>query len=852
MMHSVKMLTLIGALASSITACFPTGKGEINKRRSGALDTLIEEGGVVTRALNPDAKITQAIMGASGSEIESTKVTFPPGSINIAMKISLEEASPIATPATVGQFDLNSVFVSAGKAVGVTSDVATDAVNPFTIALPVPTSALHLEDPLDKLAIVFKIKVAATGEIKTGIVPRNELTVANGFVNIETMYFGVYQAVLMNSVVETRLEASVSHDLQMKRDEKNLPALQILSRDPVVVKKGATITLTGKNFRPTMTLAWNGSAINKIKYASDSAVSFTAPKDGALGLTALNIMQDGIESSVSIVFQGDGSTLIGSFKPDQICSDVTYYDLNGKSAQGTRNCTSTPSGTSCTYDGEVGCVTTASFKAAKLSNFAASDIKTEVIVAGVVGSATLEGHTACISDGAINCVTTASYKAADMTNVIPGNIKDAVVIAGISGSLTGSPINCSANGEVGCIATTTFKAADLTNLVSANIKNNVAVAGVVGTYPSLVTPLDGATPTADLTSLAGTTPPGNYEFWDSTGAYYTGSIADAGNIVPNANPQSFAVSLYRQFTVAGDSNLQPGKIKTGISIFGVAGSMDPETHVSCSADGSTNCIASTAFVAVDKNILTPTNIKSGTSIGGIMGSYGPSCSSDGQQNCLAVTPFKAANPSAISPWDIRKGVTVLGVTGEIFFPRNMANLTTFNRTTGTSANTSITVADIYDTIDDGNNTGIFPIANPTGWAQSTGANWVMDTANDSNSNGLCDGAEACVFKDRLSGLMWAKDDGMTYTWETAITQCENLTYGTYTDWRVPSQKEMMQAYTNGIWKMNATDKLNLSEINYWTATTSSIATTNGAYTALNTGIVEYQSKASSIRAICVR
>ena len=56
---------------------------------------------------------------------------------------------------------------------------------------------------------------------------------------------------------------------------------------------------------------------------------------------------------------------------------------------------------------------------------------------GSPGTATIESHSNCTSDGVTGCVTTASYKSANMTNTVATNIKSGVTIAGIAGNYTG-------------------------------------------------------------------------------------------------------------------------------------------------------------------------------------------------------------------------------------------------------------------------------------------------------------------------------------------------------------------------------------------------------------------------------
>lgn len=44
--------------------------------------------------------------------------------------------------------------------------------------------------------------------------------------------------------------------------------------------------------------------------------------------------------------------------------------------------------------------------------------------------------------------------------------------------------------------------------------------------------------------------------------------------------------------------------------------------------------------------------------------------------------------------------------------------------------------------------------------------------------------------DEITGLMWQKADGGEMTWEDALTYCENLNLAGYSDWRLPTIKEL--------------------------------------------------------------
>lgn len=518
-------------------------------------------------------------------------------------------------------------------------------------------------------------------------------------------------------------------------------------------------------------------------------------------------------------------------------------------------------------------------KAAKHDSFSPADIKAGISVAGVAGSGSIGSFSTCTTDNQAGCVTTATYRSADTTAILATDLKSGKTIAGIAGALT----NCSAGGDAGCIVVgPAFKAADMSVVTAGNIKAGINIAGVAGDYPSSMNPLSGASGTTDLTSMAAATAAGTYEFWDSTGTRYSGDITDASTITPGTSNQNFNTSLYRQFTISGDANLVAGKIKNGVSLFGVSGDYPSATHPLTGADSTADLDlatfdakikSSTSFEWFDaygtrytnggNSDITASNIVTGVSIFGTSGSVvvSSNCTSDGQVGCVTTATYPAANTTAFTAWDIRKGITIGGVAGELTHYKNMARTALFDRASGDGGATGI---DFYDSIEEYNaNYATFPYIpteNPTGWYQSTGANWIMNPTNDTGtgsggvaSDGLCNGTEACVIKDRFTNLMWAKADSTTRTWETAITFCEGSSYGTFTDWRVPTQKELMQAYSDGIWSQKDSTHLNLTiSAYYWTSTTAGSSTTNAWIMGPGYGEVLTSGKTTSTRVICVR
>jgi hypothetical protein len=263
-------------------------------------------------------------------------------------------------------------------------------------------------------------------------------------------------------------------------------------------------------------------------------------------------------------------------------------------------------------------------------------------------------------------------------------------------------------------------------------------------------------------------------------------------VTPGASPTVLNAGVYRLVTVVGDSDLEPSNIKSGVTIFGVTGTDQSSTA----------------------NTVSP-------------------CENDGQVDCVIANSggFKAANISGISAWDLRAGKTLAGIEGKIRFYRNMANTALYDRTTGAGALTGL---DIYDTQVDGICDWVnseqyaiienactqmpFPLENP--WTDDMippGSNWTEVL-------GPCNGSGTCIVQDEITRQMWAKSDGAPRAWEEAISNCEELTYGGYTDWWLPSMKELMQAYIDGIWIKKNSLGLSTNDPagawHYWTSTAS--------------------------------
>lgn len=634
---------------------------------------------------------------------------------------------------------------------------------------------------------------------------------------------------------------------------------------PANIRSGATIAGVPGNVIPSPSFCATDGATGCVTLTSFKAADMTrvqasnikvgttiAGMPGSLSPSPASCAVDGATGCVAVT--NFPAAKLANFFSTDVKAGITIAGVGGGL-------------NSCATDGGINCITTSMFKSANLSSFAETDIKSGKTIAGVSGTLTN-----CAIDGGIGCVTVANFRAANMSFAIAQNIKSGATIAGRTGSVIPSPSSCSTDGATGCVTVSSFKAANMAMAVPGNIKAGITIAGVSGAYPSSTYRLPSADSSiTDLTGMGSTTAAGSYEWWSSSGDRYTGSIMAGPTMTPATSTQTFsdANALYNSSTVAGDLNLTAGKIKSGTTLFGVVGSYPSDSFPLAGADTTPDLDEASFDAKIKSNSLfewfdssgvryrysgdsdiVEANIATGVNVFGTVGSAtngGKSeCSYDGQVNCTAVSNFPAMAMSNISTWDLRKGKTAGGIAGSLTFYKNMANTALFNRTNGTGALTGI---DAFDTIDDYNNGGSFPTQNPSGWDQATGANWQRDSLSDTGtngsgaSNGICDGSEVCVYKDQFTGLFWLKGDGSKRTWEEAIRYCDSTTQGNYQDWRLPTQKELLQAYTNGITSQK--QALNLSASLFWSSTTTSLNTSKAFLVELLAGRVYENSKSDN-------
>jgi len=281
--------------------------------------------------------------------------------------------------------------------------------------------------------------------------------------------------------------------------------------------------------------------------------------------------------------------------------------------------------------------------------------------------------------------------------------------------------------------------------------------------------------------------------------------------------------------------------------------LSPPKFKVCSSNGEVGCITTSQFKAADLASLAADNIRSGITIAGVAG------------NLTA--------PVAPDPWSVRIGVTVNGVTGKLKVNcRNRVNTGVYNYDgalgsipqTGTATGTSI---DIWDTIDDSNNaaTGLPPDI-VKDWTSDTDCGGVEVAAGDSNvwkdvtttvggatSNCATDGAR-CTMQDKITGLWWSKLQPLA-AWNIAWSNCQSLNYNGQTDWRLPTQKELMEAHAHGIRSAASANWVTEASMTsaFWSGSSSSINTNRAWLLCLANGdLYLNNSKQDIYPVVCVR
>lgn len=586
------------------------------------------------------------------------------------------------------------------------------------------------------------------------------------------------------------------------------------------------------------------------------------------------------------------------------CSTVSNFPAVDKSVKLTAGASSIRSNltlagvtgalSNCSSDGSSSCFAEGTVtKAARLANFTAADIKSGLSIASVSGTLILiPGN--CGSDAQMNCVTISNYPALDKINNLQNGASKVRSNLTIQ-TKTGSMPNCAVDGATACYSVANFPSIDITNLTSkaSSLRTSYSVAGIAGTLSDCSSNgagtcfVDGTnTKAQDPASLSaasirsGTTILG-----------VSGSFADCSS---NGQQNCYASGSYYGMP-ACSSDGQNDCYAMGLYF----------AATSCAASGSTCFVPSYAagsqpLKAINYDDITSDKIKSGATISDVIGNYpsntyplpGSDATDDLTSGNFASKMFSSSTfawfdktgqrrtgggTSNLVASSIKNGVSIFGVTGTLKVPaaidiragisvgsgsgtlksncRNAASSAyNYDGVVSSISNTLVTSGttfDWWDTIDDWNR----PTTLPAGWATSL---YSCDRNNWSIESTTCTSSK-CWLKDNLAGLIWSQwlGSGTSFTWNAAVQACAALASTDSLPWRMPTQKEWLDALVHGF-NDAAAANTNFSQgtsanRHFWTGTTSATDTTRAWKIGIrNLYSTPIDSKTSTYTVHCVR
>jgi hypothetical protein len=308
----------------------------------------------------------------------------------------------------------------------------------------------------------------------------------------------------------------------------------------------------------------------------------------------------------------------------------------------------------------------------------------------------------------------------------------------------------------------------------------------------------------------------------------------------DANAQIGCVTN-QKYRSADLSNLSPANIKAGVNVAGMVGDF-PSKNSPLPGERS----------------LLPENIRKGVEFMGVVGTLAEpqECSADGAIGCLTTTRFRPVDTESISPWDVRSGVVLGGTYGEIEFARNAGDETTYD-----SSNMPGEPLENPATVEDYNRGKTTEMRSPAGWPAATAKNFrrttevpVKNARGDVTSNAAaCGEGEICVVTDLISGVTWGNPLVDDANFDQAVTVCSSLVLGGHSDWRLPTQKEVLQAFIDGIWlaEVNQQGTGLPSQGLIWSSTTSSTEIWNAWAVSPATGATTTTEKNQHLPFLCV-
>ena len=303
---------------------------------------------------------------------------------------------------------------------------------------------------------------------------------------------------------------------------------------------------------------------------------------------------------------------------------------------------------------------------------------------------------------------------------------------------------------VGFYEQTTLSGVD-SDLATGNIKQSVTVFGIAGD--------SNVSDTSSGDAVAGEIMSGKVAWVDGsevTGDLATQTLSPANDMV--------TAGFYAQTTLSTvDADLATGNIKSGETIFGIAG--DSNVVDTSSGDAVAGEILATKKAYVD-----------GSEVTGSIATQTLSPANDTVDAGYYAATTLSTVDADLATGNIKDGVYIFGVLG------------TYIATGLPKTGQSISYTPYDDAYHANPHWGTDDIGNPKGEGS-----WAAYTADGGRFTNNGDG----TITDNATGLMWASDGigegcnwGSLKFWAGAIFWAEGLYFAGYTDWRLPNSQEL--------------------------------------------------------------
>jgi hypothetical protein len=819
-------------LALLFTSCEDSFMKQATANKMGAvanLQTTLDSEGNFVAQIDPTKAETQLMRITEGA-IAGAAVAIPPSALSIPVSIMVGEGVALTTNSFSQDLGLTGNAIAAGgPSVSFTASQDVVASNPLTLSIPFGALSFALaEVDTDNLVVMYRWMTLKDGEpsYEVGVIPGDKVTRGQNKVSFQTTKFGTFQVGISETKITKPLLAATEEPPALKSCERYAAAAF-----PTCTQDGQVGCVTTESFKAADLSLAKSEFILAGKTMASVTGNVTLPDPGKV-LTNTSYGAGGIEKSGTLTLPD----------PSKVLASSASY--------GNPSSPTTPT----------------------LTDRGVWDLKTSFAGAGYYSSVTNMPTAASIVSG---------------TTVLGLNIPAA-------------PTVCSNDGDNGCLVLgPNFAAA----AVSASLANNIL-------HPSKI---GGITGNVFLPSEADV----KYGVQFGASSALTGNMLLGPTVSPCASNNQIDCVANPDFPSVQKSSIEENapKFLNTLNIAGVTGGLSI-----CATAGTSNCylppydVTNQLLKALNTSSdIGPWDIRTGKSVNGILGELKTNC-----RNRTKTMTNQPLNGEVFNYSPVTINLTNHGITNgseiTVNFSQYIQNLPSGNYYAIIQTDNAIqlsytaTLAPItlsipvpapptyLPTATITRNQGIgfitqtsddflaqsFPawgaVTDCAGVDSSTVETdnnnvWRDVTTSNGNNTSTCEASpENCTFQDKISGLWWSKYQAASVTWSAAASTCENLNafahagnisvgFNGKTGWRLPTQKELMEAYTHGIRSVpsdlgssnNWMSNYIISNL-FWSGSSVSWSPTNPESWAIHLakGSVSNHSQTTVAYAICVR